>query len=389
MTTSKFIVFGKPSIGQDELQSIKKVIQSKWVGTGPITKKFEDLFKKYKNSKNAVALNSCTAALHLSLIACGVKKGDEVITTPMTFASTINSIIHSGAKPVLADIEPDTFNIDPNQIIKKITKKTKALIVVHFAGLPCKMNEIKKIANKHNIKLIEDCAHAIETKYDGKHTGNFGDVGCFSFYSTKNLTTVEGGMITTNNKKISNLASTMRIHGLSKDAWKRDLQVKERKNYYRHYDVKEVGFKYNMPDLNAAIGIVQLRKLEKNLQKRKNIFKYYQKRLDNLPIKFQSIYSYKLKHAFHLCLIVIQKSKTSKTRDELASYLLKKKIGVGINYRSVTDMYVYKRKYRWKDSLTKNAKYVGDNVISLPLYPELKKKEIDYICDKIRDFFVH
>ena len=202
MTTSKFIVFGKPSIGQDELQSIKKVIQSKWVGTGPITKKFEDLFKKYKNSKNAVALNSCTAALHLSLIACGVKKGDEVITTPMTFASTINSIIHSGAKPVLADIEPDTFNIDPNQIIKKITKKTKALIVVHFAGLPCKMNEIKKIANKHNIKLIEDCAHAIETKYDGKHTGNFGDVGCFSFYSTKNLTTVEGGMITTNNKKI-------------------------------------------------------------------------------------------------------------------------------------------------------------------------------------------
>ncbi len=383
----KFIIFGKPNIGKAEIEGVKSVVKSKWVGTGPITNKFEKLFKKYKNSKNAVALNSCTAALHLSLIACGIKKNDEVITTPMTFASTINSIMHVGAKPILADIENDTFNIDPNEVVKKITKKTKAIIVVHFAGLPCKMTQIKKIAKKYKIKLIEDCAHAIEAKYNNIHTGNFGDVGCFSFYSTKNLTTVEGGMITTNNSKISDLARIMRIHGLSKDAWKRDLQVKEKNDHFKHYDVREIGFKYNMPDLNASIGIVQLKKIEKNLKVRKKIYEMYKEKLKDLPIKFQKIYSKNIRHAYHLFLIVLDKEKTNLNRDKLATFLLKNKIGVGINYRSITDMHIYKKKFRWNKDTVKKSKYLGDNILSLPLYPDLTLGEVNYICYKIKSFF--
>ncbi len=227
----KKIIFGQPSIGKEEINYISKVVKSKWIGSGHITEKFEKKFKTYKNSKYALSVNSCTAALHLSLIYCGIKRNDEVITTPMTFASTINSIAMVGAKPILADIDPETFNINPKNIEKKITKKTKAILIVHLAGLPCDLTKILKIAKKYNLKIIEDCAHAIESKYNNKHVGNFGNTGCFSFYSTKNLTTGEGGMIICKDTNIYNKLRIARLHGLSKDAWKRYLpeNVKKKK----------------------------------------------------------------------------------------------------------------------------------------------------------------
>ena len=273
-----YIPFGKPNIGNQEIQFVSKIIRSKWIGSGPITEEFERKFKKYKKSKYALSVNSCTAALHLSLIYCGIRYNDEVITTPMTFASTINSIMLTGAKPVLADIDPNTFNIDPREIEKKITKKTKAILIVHFAGLPCDMEKILKITKKYKLKLIEDCAHAIESKYKKRHVGNFGDAGCFSFYSTKNLTTGEGGMIVCNNKKISQKIRVARLHGLSKDAWKRYLpeSVKNKKKF-EHYDVTEIGMKYNMIDINAAMGLIQLGKLENSWKKRKKIFDFTKK----------------------------------------------------------------------------------------------------------------
>ena len=227
----KKIIFGQPSIGKEEINYISKVVKSKWIGSGHITEKFEKKFKTYKNSKYALSVNSCTAALHLSLIYCGIKRNDEVITTPMTFASTINSIAMVGAKPILADIDPETFNINPKNIEKKITKKTKAILIVHLAGLPCDLTKILKIAKKYNLKIIEDCAHAIESKYNNKHVGNFGNTGCFSFYSTKNLTTGEGGMIICKDTNIYDKLRIARLHGLSKDAWKRYLpeNVKKKK----------------------------------------------------------------------------------------------------------------------------------------------------------------
>ena len=383
----KFIPFGRPSVGREEIKFITKVIQSKWIGSGPITEEFERKFKNYKKSKYAISVNSCTAALHLSLIYCGVKRNDEIITTPMTFASTINAISLVDAEPILADIDPYTFNISPEKIEKKITKRTKAILIVHLAGLPCELDKIIKIAKKYKLKLIEDCAHAIESKYNNKHVGNFGDTGCFSFYSTKNLTTGEGGMLICNNSKLYNKIRIARLHGLSKDAWKRYLpeSVKNTKKF-EHYDVSEIGFKYNMIDINASMGIIQLKKIERNWLKRKKIFNLYRVELKNLPIYFQKC-NLKNIRAYHLLLIVIDKKRTNKKRDDLISFLRKNKIGVGVNYRTVTDMSVYRKKYRWSDKTCINSKYLGDNTLSLPLYPQIKVKEVNYICGKIKQFF--
>ena len=383
-----YIPFGKPNIGNQEIQFVSKIIRSKWIGSGPITEEFERKFKKYKKSKYALSVNSCTAALHLSLIYCGIRYNDEVITTPMTFASTINSIMLTGAKPVLADIDPNTFNIDPREIEKKITKKTKAILIVHFAGLPCDMEKILKITKKYKLKLIEDCAHAIESKYKKRHVGNFGDAGCFSFYSTKNLTTGEGGMIVCNNKKISQKIRVARLHGLSKDAWKRYLpeSVKNKKKF-EHYDVTEIGMKYNMIDINAAMGLIQLGKLENSWKKRKKIFDLYKKKLSHLPIKTQNFTNKNIRHAYHLFLVIIDKNKTKKNRDDLILFLKKNNIGCGVNYRTVTDMSIFKKKLGWNNKTCKNSKYLGDNTVSLPLYPDLRIKDLNFICEKVQQFF--
>ena len=383
----KQIIFGEPSIGKEEINYISKVVRSKWIGSGQVTETFEKKFKIYKNSKYALSVNSCTAALHLSLIYCGIKRNDEVITTPMTFASTINSIAMVGAKPILADIDPETFNINPRNIEKKITKKTKAILIVHLAGLPCDLIKILKIAKKYKLKIIEDCAHAIESKYNNKHVGNFGNTGCFSFYSTKNLTTGEGGMIICKDTNIYKKLRIARLHGLSKDAWKRYLPDNVKKKQYEHYDVSEIGFKYNMIDINAAMGIVQLNKIQKHWKIRQSLFNLYKKKLEGLPLKFQKINFKNVKHAYHLFLLVIDKKKTKKKRDNLISFLSKNNIGVGINYRTVTDMTVYRKKYRWTNNTCPHSKYLGDNTLSLPIHPKVTKKEALYICEKIKQFF--
>ena len=384
----KFITFGEPNIGIKEINFLKRTISSKWIGSGPITEEFENKFKIYKKSKYSLSVNSCTAALHLSLISLGLKKGDEVITTPMTFCSTINSILLVGAKPVLVDINPDTLNIDENIISKKINSKTKALMIVHFAGLACNMAPIMKICKKYNLRLIEDCAHAIESKYFNKEVGNFGDAGCFSFYATKNITTGEGGMLLTNKTKIYNRVRTMRLHGLSKDAWKRYLPNSINNKFkFEHYDVKEVGLKYNLIDLNASLGIPQLENIEKSLKKREKLHILYRKELNGLPIKFQDINPYPNKFAHHLFVIILDKSKTKKKRDDLIYFLKKNKIGTGINYRAVTDMTIYRKKLGWNNKTAPIAKNVGDNILSLPLYPSLALSEAKYISKKISEFF--
>ena len=384
----KHITFGKPFVGKEELDILAKVIKSKWIGTGPITQNFEEKFKKYKESKYAISVNSCTAAIHLSLITLGIKKGDEVITTPMTFASTINAIVLVGAKPILADINDKTFNIDPKNIEKKITKKTKAILIVHLAGLPCEVNKIKKIAKKNSLYLLEDCAHSIESKYNNRHTGTLGDMGCFSFYSTKNLTTAEGGMILCKKIKQSDRLKVLRLHGLARDAWQRYLPKKSKNNSkFNHYDVKEIGFKYNLTDLNSALGLAQLKKIDRNWLERKKIFQFYKEKLSDLPLDFQNFKTdvSKFKHAYHLCIIRLKKENI---RDQLAIYLQKNNIGFGITYRSVTDMSVFRKKFNWNDKTCINSKNLGDNLISLPIYPGLTKSEQVYICKKLNDFFL-
>ena len=388
MKIKKYIPFGKPSLDKREFSKVYNVLKSKWIGTGPEVEDFEKKFSKYKNSKYSISLNSCTAALHLSLIALGLKRGDEVITTPMTFAATINSIILVGCKPVLVDIRLDTLNINEKLIEEKITKKTKAIMIVHFGGIPCDLDKITKIVKKYNLKLIEDCAHAIETKYKNKHVGNFGDSGCFSFYANKNITTGEGGMLICKTKNIKEKIKILRLHGMSRDAWKRYLPDSVPKNSpYQHYDIQHVGLKYNMIDINAAMGSEQLKKIDTMWKKRKKLSGKYRQSLKNLPLIFQETDEYNYKNAFHLFTMILNKKKTNKKRDNFLKFLNNAKIGVGVNYRSVTSMTKYKELFSWSKKTCPIAHYVGENILSIPLYPYLKESEQKYIIYKVKKFF--
>ncbi|MFM1547757.1 MAG: DegT/DnrJ/EryC1/StrS family aminotransferase, partial [Lentisphaeria bacterium] len=274
-----FLVFGAPVIGEAEIDEVVDSLRSGWLGTGPKVARFEEDFRQYKSSEFAVAVGSCTAALHLSLLAVGLEPGDEVITTPMTFCATINAIIHAGATPVLADIDPVSMNIDPAAIEAAITERTRVVLIVHFAGRSCDMEQICQLCERHNLTLIEDCAHAIETTWHGQPVGTFGELGCFSFYVTKNICTGEGGMILTANEAYAARLKTLALHGMTKDAWKRFSD-----DGYRHYYVAEAGFKYNMMDIQAALGIHQLKRVEENWQRRQLIWARYQEALADVPV---------------------------------------------------------------------------------------------------------
>ena len=380
---NNYITFSKPSLGLTERKAVSLVIKSGWLTTGLKTQEFENKFRKYKNAKYALALNSCTAALHLSLILLNLKKDDEVITSALTFSSTINSIVMAGAKPVLADVNLETQNIDPLQIENKITKKTKAILIVHFAGRPCDMDAILKITKKYKLKLIEDCAHSIESKYKNKHLGTFGSFGCFSFYATKNLSIGEGGMLITNNKKDYERARVLSLHGMDKAAWNR-----YGKTGYRHYDVTEIGYKYNLMDMLSAIGIIQLKKIDVNNMKREIIWKNYNKGFKNLSFNTPAHFNKKIiKHSFHLYNIFINKKKDGISRDDLILELHKKKIGVGIHYRAIPEHSVYRKKFEFKLSDYPNAKKIGRETISLPLSPLLKKNEIKRVIGVLKNIF--
>ncbi len=376
-----YIKFSKPLFGLEERNAVNKVLKSGWLTSGSITLNFENKFKRYKKSKYALALNSCTAALHLSLQLLNLKKKDEVITSALTFSSTINSIIISGAKPVLADVNINTQNIDPIEIEKKITKNTKAILIVHFAGRSCEMKEIMKLVKKYNLHLIEDCAHAIEAKYQNKHLGTFGTFGCFSFYATKNLSIGEGGMLITDNKKLYERARVLSLHGMDKAAWNR-----YGKSGYRHYDVSEVGYKYNLMDLLSAIGVEQFKKLNKHYKIRKKFWDIYQNNFKNKSLVNPSSWPKNIiKHSYHLFNIYLEKKRDGISRDEAIIELHKKKIGVGIHYRAIPDHSIYKKLFGWEIDKFPNAKKIGRETLSLPLSPSLKKRDIIRVIKSVNN----
>jgi len=378
-----FIEFGSPLLKKEELNELIATVKSGWIGTGPKVSKFEKNFSKYKNIKYSIAVSSCTSALHLSLITLGIGPGDEVITSAMTFCSTINSIIHVGAQPVLVDIDINTGNIDHTKIENAITKKTKAIIPVHFSGYPCQMDKIITIINRHNLYLIEDCAHAIESEFNNKKTGTFGDFGCFSFYVTKNLVTGEGGMVICKKKSQYKYIKELSLHGMSMDAWSRFLN-----KGYKHYKISKPGYKYNMTDIQASLGIHQLNKINKNWNIRKKYWIKYYKELKNLPIKLQKFPEKNIKHAFHLFTLRLNKKKYGKNRDDLIKYLNKKNIGVGVHYVSIPEHPYYKKKYKWDPNKYPSAYQWGKETISLPLSPKLKIKEQNKIIKELKLFFI-
>ncbi len=374
-----FLIFGSPKIEQAEIDDVVSVMESGWLGTGPKVAQFEKDSAAYKGAEQAAAVNSCTAAMHLSILAAGIGPGDEVITTPMTFCSTVNVIIHAGAKPVLADVDPRTFNIDPNCVQEKVTSRTKAILPVHFAGRPADMDSLCSIADRHGLKIIEDCAHAIETEYRGRKVGTFGDFGCFSFYVTKNITTGEGGMVLARSGDDLARIRTLGLHGLSRDAWKRFGS-----EGYRHYQVTEAGYKYNMIDLQAVIGIAQLERVEAYWQRRKQVWSRYQNAFSDLPLTLPAEAESATRHGYHLYTVLVDESRTGITRDDFLQAMTARNIGVGVHYQSIPEHPYYQTNFRWNPGDYPNATRIGRQTVSLPLSAKLTESDVEDVIAAVR-----
>jgi dTDP-4-amino-4,6-dideoxygalactose transaminase len=375
----RFLVFGAPQIEQAEIDEVVDSLKSGWLGTGPKVARFEEDFKRYKQAPYAAALYSCTAALHLAMLASGVGEGDEVITTPLTFCASVNAIIHTGATPVLADVDPRSMNIDPACIEEKITPRTKAILPVHFAGRPCDMDAIMQLAEKRGLMVIEDCAHAIEARYHGKEAGLFGEFGCFSFYVTKNVVTGEGGMVLTRDEALAARIKVLALHGMSKDAWKRFSD-----SGWVHYQVVEAGFKYNMMDIQAAIGIHQLQRVEANWLRRQQIWNRYNEALATLPVGTPTETDENTRHAFHLYTIMVARWRSGVARDEFLSAIQAQNVGVGVHYLSIPEHPYYQERFGWKPEEYPNATRIGRETVSLPFSAKLTDQDVADVIEAVR-----
>lgn len=357
----RYLVFGAPYIGSEERAEILACIDSTWVGSGPRVERFEQQFRDYLGAPSAVALSSGTAALHLALRELRLAPGDEVITTAMTFCATANAIVHAGLVPVFADCDRATMNLDPAELERRITPRTRAIVPVHFAGLPCDLRAIMAIAERHDLRVVEDCAHAIEATIDGRHCGTFGDFGCFSFYVTKNLTTVEGGMVVGRAREHADRIKIAALHGMSKDAWHR-----YRDEGFVHYDVVEPGFKYNLTDLAASLGLHQLARLESMWERRRQLWAFYEAELRDLPLLLPPKPPAGVRHALHLFTCLVDDTRTRVSRDDVLGRLHQLRIGCGVHYRPVHLHSYYRTRYGYAPGDLPNAEFVGARTLSLP-----------------------
>ena len=378
-----FLVFGSPRIDEDEIEEVVSCLRSGWIGTGPRVAEFERRFAEYKDATYAVAVNSCTAALHLSILAAGIGPGDEVITTPLTFCATVNAIIHAGATPVLADVDPLSMNIDPACVRTKITPRTKAILPVHFAGRACDMDPLCALAEEHELTIIEDCAHAIETEYHGRKAGCFGDFGCFSFYVTKNIITGEGGLILAKKPEHAARLKVLALHGMSSDAWKRFGD-----EGYKHYLVTEAGFKYNMMDLQASLGIRQLEKVERYWRRRGEIWARYMDALSDLPLTLPAPVEEGTRHAYHLYSVMVDEERAGISRDAFLTAMTQQKIGVGVHYLSLPEHPHYQERFGWSPQDYPHARDIGRQTVSLPISAKLGDEDVEDVIRAVREVLV-
>ena len=377
----EFIPLVKPFIGVEEEQEIIDTLRSGLIGTGPKTAKFELEFAQYEQRKRAVGIDSCTNSLHLAMVALGIGPGDEVITTPMTFVATVNSIVYTGATPVFVDVDPETLNVSPERIEKAITRKTKAIIPVHLYGHPCEMDEIIAIAKHHGLKVISDCAHAIEAEYKGKKVGSLGDVACYSFYATKNLATGNGGMLVTDDDQLADEVTIIRDHGMSSGAWNRYYSGE-----FKHYQMTHLGYKCIMWDLQASLGLQQLKRIEVRHAKRLSLQNRYREKLQKLGDSVQMVTSDRpVKHAHHLFPVLLK----GLNRDSVAAKMEAQGVGVGVHYRPVHLEPYYQEKHGHHPGEYPIAEQAGQNLLSLPFWPEMSDEQMTKVTDTLAAVIAH
>ncbi|HEV8305648.1 MAG TPA: DegT/DnrJ/EryC1/StrS aminotransferase family protein [Gemmatimonadales bacterium] len=372
---AQFLPFAPPAIGDEEINEVVDTLRSQWITTGPKTKRFEGEFAAYLGAPGALALNSCTAGLHTALVALGIGPGDEVITTPMTFAASVNVIEHVGARPVLVDIEPDTLNIDPRAVEAAITPRTKAILPVHFAGHPADLDALET----HGLTIVEDAAHALPAAYKGRRIGAGSNPVAFSFYATKNLTTAEGGMLTADPAFLDR-ARIVSLHGMSRDAWKRYDQG----GSWR-YDVLLPGFKYNMTDIQASLGLWQLRKLERFQRRRRDVVHHYHHAFANEPALELPVERPDVTHAWHLYVLRLRPEALRIGRDQFIEELTRRNIGTSVHFIPIHLHPYYRDKYGYLPGAFPHALASFDRLLSLPLHPRLSDADVSDVIEAVLD----
>ncbi len=380
-----FLPFSRPFISREAIDEVVSCLESGWITTGPRVAQFTEDLKQYLGAPYVMTLSSATAGLHLALLTMKLEPGDEVITTPLTFAATLNTIVLAGARPVLVDIDPHTLNMDVSRIEEKITSKTRALLPVHFAGLPVDLDEIYRIANQYQLRVIEDAAHAIGTEYKGKKIGSFGDTQVFSFHPNKNMTTGEGGCVATRDAALAKQIGLLRFHGIDRESWNRFS-----KSGSQDYDIVLPGLKYNMMDIQAALGLHQLKELEGFIERRTELVNRYQEVLRDWPQWIlPSEPSFSHRHAWHLYTPLLQEEVAGMDRNEFMERMKNKNIGTGLHYRAVHLYPYYRDQFGFQRGDFPQAEAVGDRIVSLPLFPSMTDAEQDRVIDMMYSIFPH
>jgi dTDP-4-amino-4,6-dideoxygalactose transaminase len=379
MATATFVPFAPPAVGPEEIRDVTSVLESGWLSTGPRVRQFEQAFAAYVGAPHAVALNSCTAALHLSLVASSIGPGDEVITTPLTFCATANVIVHTGATPVFADVDPTTGNLDPAAAAAAVTSRTRAMILVHYAGRPVDLESFTPIAARHDLVTVEDAAHCIEGVRSGRKIGATADFTAFSFYANKNITTGEGGMLTTAQGDAADLIRTASLHGMSRDGWTR-----YEKGGSSRYDVVMAGFKYNMSDVHAAIGLHQLATIEARLRRRQEICARYDEAFADLPLLSWAPVPQGDRHARHLYPVLIDAEVCGSSRDQIERRLAEDHVASSVHFRALHLHRFYRERFGFEPGQFPHAEFLADRVLSLPLSASLSDEQVDRVIVAFR-----
>jgi perosamine synthetase len=373
------VPFYRPDIGEEEIAAVVETLRSGWLTVGPRTQEFEEEFARAIGAPYAVAVSSCTAALHLALDALDLEPGDEVITSTLTFAATGATIVHSGARPVLVDCTRDTLNIDPEDVARKVTDRTRAIVPVHFAGQPAPMDPVLAVAARHRLRVVEDAAHALPASYRGRSIGTMGDLTAFSFYATKNLTTGEGGMITLADPMLADRLRSRRLHGMSRDAWRRySAQGSWR------YDVSYPGFKYNMTDVAAAMGLVQLRRLPDLYRRRQQIVALYGELLGDRPDLEPLAVLPEAQHAWHLYVVRIRPEQLRIDRDALIEQLKAAGVGTAVHYIPLHLHSFYRDAFGYRPADFPLATAAAETILSLPLFTLMSDDDVRYVATTLR-----